>query len=78
MFPATITYEKTVKYQLVGVVMCLNDGQSEGTLGFTGVLSSYLPNTKSEDTKPIKDNTMKYVIIGAVVVGFLILKNKDI
>ena len=42
------------------------------------IISTNLPNTKPEDTKAIKDNTMTYVIIGAVVVGFLILKNKDI
>ena len=36
------------------------------------------PNTISGDTKPNQDNTMTYVIIGAIVVGFLILKNKDI
>ena len=60
MFPATITYEKTVKYQLVGVVMCLNDGQSEGTLGFTGVLSSYLPNTMSR-LEPIGNYSRQFI-----------------
>jgi hypothetical protein len=42
------------------------------------LISSNLPNTVSSDIKLQKDDTMTYIIIGAVVVGFLILKNKDI
>ena len=36
---------------------------------------SNLPNTTSEH---IQDNTYTYVLIGAVIVGFIILSNKDI
>ena len=36
---------------------------------------SNLPNTTSEH---IQDNTFTYVLIGAVIVGFIILSNKDI
>ena len=39
--------------------------------------SSNLPNTTPETTKT-QDNTLTYVILGAIVVGFLILQNKDI
>jgi hypothetical protein len=37
--------------------------------------SSNLPNTTPQTTQ---DNTLTYVILGAIVVGFLILQNKDI
>jgi hypothetical protein len=30
MFPAMFTHNKEIKYELIGVVMCLNDGQQEG------------------------------------------------
>ena len=37
--------------------------------------SSDLPNTTPQTTQ---DNTLTYVILGALVVGFIILQNKDI
>jgi hypothetical protein len=37
--------------------------------------SSNLPNTTPQTTQ---DNTLTYVILGALVVGFIILQNKDI
>ena len=40
------------------------------------IISSDLPNT--ETPKEEQDNTMTYVLIGALIVGFIILKNKDI
>ena len=39
--------------------------------------SSNLPNTTPETTTT-QDNTLTYVILGALVVGFIILQNKDI
>ena len=41
------------------------------------ITSSNLPNTTPETTKN-QDNTLTYVILGALVVGFIILQNKDI
>ena len=40
------------------------------------IISSDLPNT--ETPKEEQDNTMTYVLIGAVIIGFIILQNKDI
>ena len=40
------------------------------------IASSNLPNTDSTMTN--QDNTLTYVILGALVVGIIILKNKDI
>ena len=40
------------------------------------IASSNLPNTASTMTN--QDNTLTYVILGALVVGIIILKNKDI
>ena len=40
------------------------------------IASSNLPNTASTTTN--QDNTLTYVILGALVVGIIILKNKDI
>ena len=40
------------------------------------ITSSNLPNTASTTTN--QDNTLTYVILGALVVGIIILKNKDI
>jgi len=40
------------------------------------IISSDLPNTKTP--KEEQDNTMTYVLIGAVIIGFMILQNKDI
>ena len=40
------------------------------------ITSSNLPNTDS--TTANQDNTLTYVILGALVVGIIILKNKDI
>jgi len=37
---------------------------------------SNLPNTTTDETK--QDNTLTYVLIAAVIVGFIILSNKDI
>ena len=39
--------------------------------------SSNLPNTTPQ-TATTQDNTLTYVILGALVVGFIILQNKDI
>ena len=50
MFPAMFTHKKTsysIKYELIGVVMCLNDGQKEGSLGFHGRASLSIPNALS-------------------------------
>ncbi len=47
MFPAMFTHNKTIKYELIGVVMCLNDGQKKGSLGFHGRLCNFLPNALS-------------------------------
>jgi hypothetical protein len=47
MFPAMFTHNKTIKYELIGVVICLNDGQKEGSLGFHGRLHLFLPNALS-------------------------------
>ena len=41
------------------------------------ITSSNLPNTTPE-TATNQDNTLTYAILGAIVVGFIILKNKDI
>jgi hypothetical protein len=46
MFPAMFTHKK-IKYELIGVVMCLNDGQKEGSPGFHGRLCNFLPNALS-------------------------------
>ncbi len=40
-------YNKTIKYELIGLVICLNDGQREGSLGFYGRLNLFLPNARS-------------------------------
>jgi hypothetical protein len=41
------------------------------------IISSDLPNTKTP--KEEQDNTMTYVLIGgAIIIGFIILQNKDI
>ena len=40
------------------------------------LILSNLPNTTTDETK--QDNTLSYVLIGAVIVGFIILSNKDI
>lgn len=42
----------------------------------TIISSNILPNT--ETPKEEQDNTMTYVLIGAVIIGFIILQNKDI
>jgi hypothetical protein len=42
----------------------------------TIISSNILPNT--EKPKEEQDNTMTYVLIGAVIIGFIILQNKDI
>ncbi len=50
MFPAMFTHNKApdiIKYDLNGVVMCLNGGQKEGSLGFHGRLCNFLPNALS-------------------------------
>jgi hypothetical protein len=47
MFPAMFTHNKNKKYELIGVVMCLNDGQREGSLSFHGRLCIFLPNALS-------------------------------
>ena len=39
------------------------------------IISSDLPNTEKPKEQ---DNTMTYVLIGAVIIGFMILQNKDI
>ena len=39
------------------------------------IISSDLPNTEKPKEQ---DNTMTYVLIGAVIIGFIILQNKDI
>ena len=41
----------------------------------TIISSVDLPNT---ETPKEQDNTMTYVLIGAVIIGFIILQNKDI
>ena len=43
MFPAMFTHNKTKKYELIGVVICLNDGQREGSPSFHGRLCNFLP-----------------------------------
>ena len=47
MFPAMFTHKEELKYELIGVVMCLNDGQQEGSLGFQSKSCNFLPNTLS-------------------------------
>ena len=42
----------------------------------TIISSVDLPNTETH--KEEQDNTMTYVLIGAVIIGFIILQNKDI
>ena len=46
------------------------------TQATTIISSNILPNT--ETPKEEQDNTMTYVLIGAVIIGFMILQNKDI
>ena len=46
------------------------------TQSTTIISSNILPNT--ETPKEEQDNTMTYVLIGAVIIGFIILQNKDI
>jgi len=41
------------------------------------LILSNLPNTTTTDETK-QDNTLTYVLIGAVIVGFIILSNKDI
>jgi hypothetical protein len=50
MFPAMFTHKKapdSIKYELIGVVMCLNDDQKEGSLGFYGRASLSIQNALS-------------------------------
>jgi hypothetical protein len=50
MFPAMFTHKKapdSIKYELIEVVMCLNDGQKEGSLGFHGRASLSIQNALS-------------------------------